>query len=45
MIHDDNEFLLIRRPLLEQTSVQEHQRARCLARKFNCDYISLNIHH
>ena len=43
MIHDQNEFLLIRRQLLDQTSVGEHQRAARLAQKFNYDYIPSNI--
>ena len=43
MIHDQNEFLFIRRQLLDETSVGEHQRAACLAQKFNYDYIPTNI--
>ncbi|CAF1507917.1 unnamed protein product [Didymodactylos carnosus] len=43
MIHDENEFSIIRCRLLDATSVQEHQRAARLAEQFNFVDIPPNI--
>lgn len=43
MIHDENEFLLLRRQLLDQASVHEHRRATRLAQMFDYDNFPSNI--
>ena len=43
MIHDENEFLLARRHLLDQASVQQHQRAARIAQTMDFNNFPSNI--
>lgn len=43
MILDENEFLLIRHQLIDQTSIPEHQRAARLVQMFDYNKIPMNI--
>ena len=44
MIHDENEFLFLRRQLLDQPSIHEHKRASRIAQQFdyNASYSNLD---
>ena len=44
MIHDENEFLLLRRQLMKQTTVHEHRRAARIARTMDYDDPPTNVH-
>ena len=44
MIHDENEFLLLRRHLIKQTTEHEHRRAARIARTMDYDAPPTNIH-
>jgi hypothetical protein len=44
MIHDENEFLLLRRQLMKQTTVHEHRRAARIARMMDYDDPPTNVH-
>jgi hypothetical protein len=44
MIHDENEFLLLRQQLMKQTTVHEHRRAARIARKMDYDDPPTNVH-
>ena len=43
MIHDENEFLLLRCQLIKQTTVHEHRRAARIARTLDYEAIPANI--
>ena len=43
MIHDENEFLLLRRQLLNQNSMHEHRRAARIARTMDYEAIPPNV--
>jgi hypothetical protein len=43
MIHDENEFLLLRRQLLNQNSMHEHRRAARIAQTMDYEAIPVNI--
>ena len=44
MIHDENEFLLLRDQLMKQTTVHEHRRAARIARTMDYDDLPTNVH-
>jgi hypothetical protein len=44
MIHDENEFLFLRRQLLDQPSTNEHRRAARIAQQFDYKKSYPNLH-
>jgi hypothetical protein len=44
MIHDENEFLLLRRQLLDQPTIHEHKRAARIAQQFDYEKSYPNLH-
>jgi hypothetical protein len=44
MIHDENEFLFLRRQLLDQPSINEHRRAARIAQQFDYEKTYPNLH-